>query len=86
MEQARDGEPKWIVAYRQLAIAYGRAGQLADADITLADEALMTGDNNRPSKWPNDLCRTGPFVTRYKIVPMIFYTDMAREKSDNLQS
>ena len=44
LEQARDGEPKWTFAYRQLAIAYGRAGQLADADITLADEALMTGD------------------------------------------
>ena len=44
LEQARDGEPKWTFAYRQLAIAYGRAGQLADADITLADEALMAGD------------------------------------------
>ena len=47
LEQARDGEPRWAFVYRQLAIAYGRAGQLADADITLADEALMTGDIQR---------------------------------------
>ena len=50
LEQARDGEPKWTFAYRQLAIAYGRAGQLADADITLADEALMTGDTQQAIK------------------------------------
>ena len=50
LEQARDGEPKWTVAYRQLAIAYGRAGQLADADITLADEALITGDTQQAIK------------------------------------
>ena len=47
LEQARDGEPKWAFVYRQLAIAYGRAGQLADADITLADEALITGDTQQ---------------------------------------
>jgi predicted Zn-dependent protease len=50
LEQARDGEPKWAFAYRQLAIAYGRAGRLADADITLADEALMAGDRQRAIK------------------------------------
>jgi predicted Zn-dependent protease len=47
LEQARDGEPKWAFVYRQLAIAYGRAGRLADADITLADEALITGDTQQ---------------------------------------
>ena len=50
LEQARDGEPKWTFVYRQLAIAYGRAGRLADADITLADEALMTGDTQQAIK------------------------------------
>ena len=50
LERARDGEPKWTFAYRQLAIAYGRAGRLADADITLADEALMTGDTQQAIK------------------------------------
>ena len=44
LEKACDGEPKWAFAHRQLAIAYGRAGKLADADITLAQEALLTGD------------------------------------------
>jgi len=47
LEQARDGEPKWAFVYRQLAIAYGRAGRLADADITLADEALINGDTQQ---------------------------------------
>ncbi len=50
LEKARDGEPKWTFPYRQLAIAYGRAGQLADADITLADEALITGDKPQAIK------------------------------------
>ena len=50
LERARDGEPKWTFIYRQLAIAYGRAGHLADADITLADEALMTGDTQQAIK------------------------------------
>ena len=47
LEQARDGEPDWAFVHRQLAIAYGRAGQLSDADITLADEALMIGDTQQ---------------------------------------
>ena len=47
LEQARDGEPDWAFVHRQLAIAYGRAGQLSDADITLADEALMMGDTQQ---------------------------------------
>ena len=50
LEQARDGEPNWTFAYRQLAIAYGRAERLADADITLADEALITGDTQQAIK------------------------------------
>ena len=47
LEQTRDSEPKWAFVYRQLAIAYGRAGRLADADITLADEALIIGDTQQ---------------------------------------
>ena len=60
LEQARDGEPKWTFAYRQLAIAYGRAGQLADADITLADEALMTGDTQQAIKMAKRSLSHGP--------------------------
>ena len=60
LEQARDGEPNWTFAYRQLAIAYGRAGQLADADITLADEALMTGDTQQAVKMAKRSLSHGP--------------------------
>ena len=38
---AERGEPKWGFVKRQLAIAYGRNGRLADADVTLAEEALL---------------------------------------------
>ena len=47
LEKARKGEPNWAFIYRQLAIAYGRSGQLADADITLAEEALINGETQR---------------------------------------
>ena len=60
LEQARDGEPNWTFAYRQLAIAYGRAGQLADADITLADEALITGDTQQAVKMAKRSLSHGP--------------------------
>ena len=50
LEKARNGEAKWAFAHRQLAIAYGRAGRLADADMTLAEEALLTGDTQQAIK------------------------------------
>ena len=50
LEKARAGEAKWAFAHRQLAIAYGRAGRLADADLTLAEEALLTGDTQQAIK------------------------------------
>jgi predicted Zn-dependent protease len=50
LEKARNGEVKWAFAHRQLAIAYGRAGRLADADMTLAEEALLTGDTQQAIK------------------------------------
>jgi len=50
LEKARDGEAKWAFAHRQLAIAYGRADRLADADMTLAEEALLTGDKQQAIK------------------------------------
>ncbi len=60
LEQARNGEPRWTFAHRQLAIAYGRAGQLADADITLADEALITGDTQQAIKMAKRSLSHGP--------------------------
>ena len=50
LEKARAGEAKWAFVHRQLAIAYGRAGRLADADLTLAEEALLTGDTQQAIK------------------------------------
>ena len=48
--KARKGEAKWAFGHRQLAIAYGRAGRLADAAMTLAEEALLTGDTQQAIK------------------------------------
>ena len=47
---AEIGEPEWSFVKRQLAIAYGRNGQLAEADITLAEEALMGRDKSRAAQ------------------------------------
>ena len=47
---ANRGEPEWSFAKRQLAIAYGRNGQLAEADLTLAEEALLVRDKPRAAK------------------------------------
>ena len=41
LEEASEQEPEWAFAKRQLGISYGRAGRLAEADLTLAEEALM---------------------------------------------
>ena len=41
LERAAGLEPEWAFARRQLGISYGRAGRLAEADLTLAEEALM---------------------------------------------
>ena len=44
------GEPDWSFVKRQLAIAYGRSGRLAEADIALAEEALLAQDKPRAAK------------------------------------
>ena len=41
LERAAGLEPEWAFAKRQLGISYGRAGRLAEADLALAEEALM---------------------------------------------
>ena len=45
--KAVSGEPRWPALRRQLAIALGRNGQLAQADIALSEEALLLGDKQR---------------------------------------
>jgi predicted Zn-dependent protease len=46
LEKANRDEPEWAFAKRQLGVAYGRAGRLADADLALAEEALMVGNHD----------------------------------------
>ncbi len=44
---AQKTEPKWAFIRRQLAIAYGRNGDIAAADLALAEEALLLGDDKQ---------------------------------------
>ena len=44
---AQKTEPKWAFIHRQLAIAYGRNGDIAAADLALAEEALLLGDDQQ---------------------------------------
>ena len=43
-------ERRWPELQRQLAIALGRNGQLAEADLALANEALLVGDKGRAKR------------------------------------
>ena len=44
---AKNAEPKWAFIRRQLAIAYGRSGNIAAADLNLAEEAILYGDEQQ---------------------------------------
>ncbi len=44
LEKANRDEPEWGFAKHQLGVAYGKAGRMADADLILAEEALMAGN------------------------------------------
>ncbi|NDA07901.1 MAG: Zn-dependent protease [Alphaproteobacteria bacterium] len=44
LEIAHEQEPEWAFAKRQLGIGYGKSGQISKADLTLAEEALMRGN------------------------------------------
>ncbi|MDA8649845.1 M48 family metalloprotease [Alphaproteobacteria bacterium] len=44
---AQKTEPKWAFIRRQLAIAYGRNGDIAAADLALAEEAILLGDDQQ---------------------------------------
>ena len=45
--KARLREPKWAFVRRQYAVALGRAGRIAEADLALAEEAILLDDNER---------------------------------------
>ena len=49
-QRALIGERKWPELYRQYAIALGRNGALAEADLALANEALLLGDKQRATQ------------------------------------
>ena len=47
MLAAKKNEPDWAFIHRQLAIAYGRAGQIANANLSLAEEAILLGNERQ---------------------------------------
>ena len=47
LETSLESEPDWAFVKRQLAIAYGRLGKKSNADILLAEEAMINGDKPR---------------------------------------
>jgi predicted Zn-dependent protease len=47
MVAAKMAEPDWPFIHRQLAIAYGRAGHIANANLSLAEEAILLGDERQ---------------------------------------
>lgn len=49
-QRALRGERKWPELYRQYAIALGRNGEIAEADLALANEALLLGDKQRATQ------------------------------------
>ena len=60
MIAAKKVEPEWAFIHRQLAIAYGRAGQIANADLSLAEEAILLGDEKQAVRMAKRaLSRTG---------------------------
>jgi len=53
LEEVIEVEDQWAFVWRQLAISYGRSQQLAQADLALAQEALLIGDTARAIQLAN---------------------------------
>ncbi len=53
LEDVTKTEDKWAFVWRQLAISYGRSQQLAQADLALAQEAMLIGDTARAIQLAN---------------------------------
>lgn len=45
LEEANRLEPEWAFVKHQLGITYGRAGRVTDADLILAERAIMLGNH-----------------------------------------
>ena len=50
MLAAKKNEPDWAFIHRQLAIAYGRAGHIASANLSLAEEAILLGNEQQAAR------------------------------------
>jgi len=50
LEAARAQEGQWAFVHRQYGIALGRSGRIAEADLALADEAILLGNGSRATK------------------------------------
>ena len=50
LEAARGLEGDWAFVHRQYGIALGRSGRIAEADLALADEAILRGDGTRAAR------------------------------------
>ncbi len=63
LEKVMFKEPNWSVVKRQLAIAYGVNGDLANADILLAEEAIILGKKKQAVNFAKK-------VLKYKNLPI----------------
>ena len=50
LESARTAEPEWGFLHRQYGIALGKSGRVTEADLALADEAIIHGDKQRATQ------------------------------------
>ena len=47
---ARNAEPQWGFLHRQYGIALGKSGRITEADLALANEAILSGDKQRAAQ------------------------------------
>lgn len=50
LEAAQDSEVKWAFLHRQYGIALGKSGRVAEADLALANEAILLNDGARAAQ------------------------------------
>jgi len=50
LREARDAEPGWAFLHRQYGIALGKLGRISEADLALAEEAIILGNGQRATQ------------------------------------
>lgn len=50
LESAHDSEAEWAFLHRQYGIALGKSGRIAEADLALANEAILLNDGARAAQ------------------------------------